>query len=203
MDTCNVCHKHRHEVDENGVCEKCLKTLARMKTRLEIEYSNSTRAIPFGKDKKILTKAQWSRIKSAIDNYYNSVSSDEIDEANIELNRIYPKRKYAPSKTRRGAVPGFIYLLDGSNGCFKIGRAADVDKRLGQHMREFPLKISLIHTIATADMVLGEAFLLSKFSGKKAQGEWFFLDNDEICWIHSLDGHKLDSLAAEWNRERA
>jgi len=83
------------------------------------------------------------------------------------------------------AHPGFVYLLKGDN-YHKIGLSRNVSKRLKQIQSALPFATRLICSIPTEDMHTLEAELHERFADKRANGEWFELDEADVAMLKEL-----------------
>jgi predicted GIY-YIG superfamily endonuclease len=188
MMRCKFCMKYRHEIDEHGACVPCKKKRAAPPVHLYVEQVDLNRSVAYHGGGYIFSRGSWMDIRKKLDAYYANTSDDEIDEFNQHLRALKSQ-----SKQTKG-LPGYIYLLSSSVGYYKIGRAKDVSARMGQHKRDYPVTLTVEHTIAVADMIRSETFLLRTFRDKKLQGEWFALGPDDVTWIKGLDSKALELL---------
>lgn len=74
---------------------------------------------------------------------------------------------------------GFVYLMQ-SGKYYKIGRSNSVGRRTYELSIQLPEKLKEIHKIKTDDPVGVEAYWHKRFEGKRADGEWFQLDRQDI-----------------------
>ena len=188
---CKVCFKYRHAINEHGECIKCSSATDKRKdVMLHVRKRGRDEMTPFLSNRKILSKEEWLTLKRLIDRFYNNISMEEIQayNENIEISRRKTKRS---AKTDEGV----IYLLESDNGFYKIGKSKDLDRRVGQHLRDYPVSLDVIHVIQVYRMTKCEVYLLSLFGDKKKQGEWFDLSPDDVEWLCSLDTTSLESLA--------
>lgn len=95
---------------------------------------------------------------------------------------IKPKRK-RPAKT----APGYIYLIEGLPGHYKIGLTVDPKERIGTLGVQLPYPIRVIHLIPAENMEAAENHLHDLFRGKRVRGEWFELDEQEVAFIKGID----------------
>ena len=100
-----------------------------------------------------------------------------------EQARIYAENKRA----------GYVYLMRSENGLHKIGISRDVDRRKKDLNRQFPIRIEIVHQIACRDRRKVEMYLHDKYKAKRAQHEWFDLDDEDVAWILSLRNYDLDT----------
>jgi len=82
--------------------------------------------------------------------------------------------------------PGFIYLAQKNNRCYKIGRSQDPQLRLRKLRREADPAVVLKHVVSCNDMVWAELFLHQRFEDRRIDGEWFALTENDVEWIASL-----------------
>ena len=102
------------------------------------------------------------------------VVDDDLEFIEIGLN------DYVEPDNRQG----FVYLLHGERtGFCKIGRTKSVTSRISTLQIQLPWRLDLLHIIECADMVSIERDLHERFSNKRANGEWFLLDPEDIAWI--------------------
>lgn len=82
--------------------------------------------------------------------------------------------------------PGFVYLLASSEeGCYKIGRTKDPQRRLKQ-FKSMIMPAGYECLIETQNMRQLEADLHIKFKDQRIQGEWFNLTNEDVEYIKGL-----------------
>lgn len=95
--------------------------------------------------------------------------------------------------------PGYIYILAGKDGAFKIGRTNNIDRRMAQIKPAMPYKPRLICAFYVDDCQCAEQELHIMYGAKRLNGEWFHLDRKDIeeiakslaigalCYEDSLD----------------
>jgi hypothetical protein len=74
---------------------------------------------------------------------------------------------------------GTVYMLK-SGPHYKIGKTKDFDARLGQIKLQLPFNVEVIHKIETDDPSGIEAYWHRRFMGKRNNGEWFSLSEDDV-----------------------
>jgi Meiotically Up-regulated Gene 113 (MUG113) protein len=80
----------------------------------------------------------------------------------------------------KDAPYGFVYLVKGHPGEYKIGRTNLVDRRLSELGATASIEQTLIHEIKTDDPAGIEAYWHKRFQGKRMRGEWFKLNADDV-----------------------
>ena len=94
------------------------------------------------------------------------------------------ERNDKPRKPPR-ETSGYVYLLKGGE-YYKIGLSKNADRRIEEISPKLPFETELICTITTEDMYELEAFLHEMFADKRANGEWFELDEADVETIRGL-----------------
>lgn len=193
MLTCAKCHQFSAFIDENRLCSRCARRTRQKIYELTVVGFGETEAIPYTRDKAILSKTEWISLRAKINKYYNTVSSEDIESYNAEI-----KKEGRGGRQRRLADnPGFIYLLSSSVGLYKLGRTIDMEKRFYNHERTWPIELKIVHTISVNQVIACETFLLRMFKDKQKQGEWFALNEDDVRWLKSLDTDELEGMVAD------
>jgi hypothetical protein len=130
-----------------------------------------------------LNAAEAQRVIDGILAFYDRVP----DEVIKEIQHREWKSREASFKERREADDrepevdrsGYVYVLKGVNGFYKIGRTSNPSRRI-EHlevMLPFPIEAEMI--IRTDDMYQLEAEFHQCYRGLRGKGEWFAL-NDRI-----------------------
>lgn len=79
----------------------------------------------------------------------------------------------------RARVQGYVYLLK-SGRHFKIGKSNAVGRRERELAIQLPEEVKRVHVIETDDPSGIEAYWHTRFSQKRANGEWFNLDAADV-----------------------
>jgi hypothetical protein len=186
---CKICGKFCIEFDDRGVCQKCLADVPR-----PIRFiRDGINLIPNHGD-SIVSRDEWNRIKREIDKFYQYTRDDEIEKRNFKLRESNSAYKY--SVKLDWVIAGYVYLLESSNGCYKIGKTRKIEKRLYQLLREYPLEIKVLHYIPCRDHTKAENYLHKFFEDYRLQGDWFRLDKEQIDWLKNLSSDALDELVS-------
>ncbi|WP_172294195.1 GIY-YIG nuclease family protein [Pseudoruegeria sp. HB172150] len=99
-------------------------------------------------------------------------ATDQEDFADIL--ELLPETEIPSETPRAKADEGFVYLLK-SGDHYKIGRSADIERRVKQVGVAMPEQVTLEHVIRTDDPPGIEAYWHRRFADKRANGEWFRL----------------------------
>jgi Meiotically up-regulated gene 113 len=110
----------------------------------------------------------------------------------LEYRDVLPilESAYEPAETARGsddlrkpsqAGYGFVYLVRGHPGEYKLGRTNLVDRRLSELGVLSAVEQTLIHEIKTDDPVGVEAYWHNRFASKRMRGEWFRLSGTDVA----------------------
>jgi hypothetical protein len=118
---------------------------------------------------------------SARQQEYNLLLAKEQEEkADRERARTHKERKYDW---------GVVYVLKAEgHPHYKIGKTRQFTQRMSAFGIQLPFKVSLVHTLETDDIGWLERFLHKRFESKRVNGEWFLLNQDDICWLRIFRG---------------
>lgn len=93
---------------------------------------------------------------------------------------LVPKRpvENADRETRFG----WVYLISGRKGEYKIGHSTDAEKRVGQLATGSAVQLTIVHAIKTDDPAGVEAYWHRRLAAKRMRpdGEWFRLSAAEV-----------------------
>lgn len=79
------------------------------------------------------------------------------------------------------APSGYVYLVrHGSGREFKIGRTSNPVRREGEVSIELPKRLEPVHVIETDDPSGVESYWHRRFAGKRLNGEWFALSQQDV-----------------------
>ncbi len=86
-----------------------------------------------------------------------------------------------------GPRPGWVYVVKGPAGFYKIGRSKDPANRYETFRLNLPFQVEYEHLIACRDMSHAEAALHRLFARCRAVGtEWFKLSKDDLYVLKSI-----------------
>lgn len=75
----------------------------------------------------------------------------------------------------RRNTPGFVYILSGDNGLYKIGSTVRLEKRVWEVSHYSGVKSALYFSVQTQNMNKLERYLHKKFENQRVYNEWFDL----------------------------
>lgn len=104
------------------------------------------------------------------------------------------RERHFPDQNDKQPKKGYVYLIvgidaSGVRNC-KIGKSKDVQSRHRQLGIKMPFPIEVEHYIECADMHCIERYWHHMFQGKRLEGEWFNLTDEDIslfCSKQTMD----------------
>jgi len=96
---------------------------------------------------------------------------------------LQPAKRPAPSRKTR---PGYVYLIQGENGFYKIGRTVAPENRMKTFNVKLPFNVEYICLVKHDDHVSLETELHERFAAKRINGEWFALNDEDVTYIKAL-----------------
>ena len=88
----------------------------------------------------------------------------------------------------RSRETGFVYLIKGGDGTYKIGIARDPKNRLQRLQTSASVKLELVATMPTQAMHRTESALHAQYADKRKHGEWFALTDADVAEIRAMFG---------------
>ena len=106
---------------------------------------------------------------------------EEINEVLEYINKPKEKKEVEVKNKK-----GYVYLIQGENGRYKIGFSSNVNTRLSQLKLSSCEDHKLIHNYHSNNVRLEEDRLHNMFKDKNTHSEWFDLDDSDIEYIKGL-----------------
>ena len=122
-----------------------------------------------------------SKSKGKLYNHFLIFSAPSAEQMEL-LDSLEQRRKFI--RRDNDYKTGFVYLLKGENGLYKIGRSKVPDVRINTITKAIaPFDIKTVHTAFYPDCYKAESDLHKLFANKRVRGEWFELSNEDIVAI--------------------
>jgi hypothetical protein len=87
------------------------------------------------------------------------------------------RRGWSPKRN----TPGYVYILQGDNGLYKIGSTNRLDRRIWEVSHYSGVRCELYYSVETANMNELEKKLHKQFKDMRVYGEWFDLNPLELA----------------------
>lgn len=81
---------------------------------------------------------------------------------------------------------GYVYLIKGPQGWYKIGHTIDPRDRIKTFKVHLPFDVEFEHIIKCEDRHMTESVLHKAFAHRRGNGEWFALQPEDIDAIKSI-----------------
>ena len=87
------------------------------------------------------------------------------------------------------SMPGYVYLLHGiGTPWYKIGYTKNLAQRIKAFNTQGPFSVKPIHFHPVGNMLTVENYWHNMFAGKRAEGEWFTLTDEDVDTFIEWDG---------------
>lgn len=93
---------------------------------------------------------------------------------------------------------GEVYLVGVLEGCYKIGRSNDSEKRLLSYSPKLPVTLTIHHRISTDNSVWLESILHAAFAHRRCGGEWFRLTGDDVRLVCAIVALRQNDMLPGW-----
>lgn len=93
--------------------------------------------------------------------------------------------------TKIPPASGYVYLIRGADGFYKIGKSWDPKSRFSAIQNASPIPLKFVFAIAVADMKVAERAAHQMFKHCRANGEWFRLTRDEVRQFKAMTNSTL------------
>jgi Meiotically up-regulated gene 113 len=157
-----------------GALAICVRHFGREPSRAELElYKRNVPELPWYQT--LIENFKSKKEVFAVLADWASTRSDYQD-----ILHLLPVRASDGTSSSTPANDGHVYLLK-SGQFYKIGRGADLEKRVKQIRTSLPDAATLEHSIRTDDPPGIEAYWHNRFSEQRANGEWFKLSTADVA----------------------
>ena len=103
----------------------------------------------------------------------------ETDPQYGDLKPLIPKSPTIDNQPDANTIDGYVYLLR-SGQHYKIGHSKNLVRRVKEISIALPEDVDLVHAIKTDDASGIESYWLRRYAEKRANGEWFKLNNADL-----------------------
>ena len=143
----------------------------------------------YGESGDILSHDDWQEIVTRTNKFYEQTPPNWIEQENTRLQDFQAKQaqRFAgqPHPIEQEPTSGWIYILRAGD-YYKIGRSQDPVNRYSQLATLPPWPTEIVHTFETENYHAIEKDLHDIFASKRANGEWFALDAEDVELLRSL-----------------
>jgi hypothetical protein len=81
---------------------------------------------------------------------------------------------------------GWVYILRAETGVCKIGKTTNPKERARFFEIKLPFAVEVLHLIRCGNMHAAERMLHAYFAGKRVNGEWFNLTDDDLAFLTGI-----------------
>lgn len=84
--------------------------------------------------------------------------------------------------------PGYVYVLKGPQGYYKIGKTVSPDNRIATFGIELPFDVEYELVVKVEDYHSAERRLHERYANKRVRGEWFALTKEDLQEMRGIYG---------------
>jgi len=135
----------------------------------------------------IVTRQDWQELSQAVERYFASApTDDELAAHNLVIWRRSheyqkpPRRQRGQAKPLAPQCPGYIYLIKGDAGLYKVGKSKHPDARHYSLVSTMPFPVEIVSSYKVPDMKPAELSWHTRFASKRVNGEWFRLTAEDV-----------------------
>jgi hypothetical protein len=138
--------------------------------------------ITAGSTEEVMTRDEWEALKATADKFYSSHSDEQIAAYNASRLADYSEIAHARScgKCNEEISRGFVYLLKGETGLFKIGSSRNLNSRVADIVASLPFSVQIIHSAYVRNRLDLERRWHRRFAEQRVRGEWFRLSEGDV-----------------------
>ncbi len=134
----------------------------------------------------VIVESNYLRAQATVKHLIEDQHPDALSILIVEFERINKRSKRRKAKRTQPTGPGYLYLIEGKPGEYKIGLSAVPQQRISVLGVQLPFSIEVIHLIETDNMLAAERQLHERFAAQRINGEWFALTDSDVAYIQSL-----------------
>jgi len=129
-----------------------------------------------------VNKEDGLKYAKALYEFYSNITQEEIDEFNDEIDEETRQEmeSFNRQHSNSAKTEGYIYFVKSDTGYTKIGMTSNIDTRFKALKTTSPHKLNLICTVKGFDYEKLERKAHKHFKQRKAEGEWFDINLDQI-----------------------
>lgn len=111
-----------------------------------------------------------------------------LEPHNVQViqDKLAPQNRKAKD-TSTSKSPGYVYLIQSSDGYWKIGRTIDPDDRMRTFNVKLPFGVEYKHLIPCDDYYAAEKLLHDRYDHRRVNGEWFSLTESDVREIYQIE----------------
>lgn len=119
-------------------------------------------------------------LQALVDHFKDRPDYADVREICLRTLDSSPARQSADAVDGDATGSGFVYLIKGRGGEYKLGRTGLVDRRVSQLATGSSVELEVVHEIRTDDPAGVEAYWHRRFADRRLRGEWFKLSAADV-----------------------